>query len=603
MKALRMVMTHKTLTTLATCVSLLLPAAFTSGCADAGEGQGVGTVQLALRDGVGGWLRLRIFPEDPGAALEGATSFDTACLDAQSRTYELTNIDAGEDQWVVIEAFDEQDCNAGSRVEIGYRGGVDIREGEVAPYYHVPLYEEGGVTTLPEGLNISASLAKSIEFCDPGNDSACPAAHAGHTCYDALKPQYWCVPACSTSADCQEFHPRAICQAATGWCVLNSPFPLNLSEPRAFGGAGTLSNGDAAFMGGFGRITAGRLLPGNQPVETFNQRTGLFELRKVDGLGSWGGAGMSGVAALGNDRFVLVGGYTEASINYTGSAANRELLLTNVTRTDELVVMDLQSNTGGVTVLPRPLAESAVVALSETSFLIIGGNSLGTDGNSDISNEVWQCSLPAGSVTAECQSAGTLAHPRASAAASCLNDECTRILVVGGRGDDTGVAEVLTVSGDSVTSQGLSVSGPLGGLKRASLCGTRLVGGSSANTVGSQNPVVLSVDGGTLTATAVGTTTLSVWPSVGPQQANGDCWVAGGVDGNGAASTDVFRITPEGKAPNPPALGRGRFGALTAWVSGGPIDGAILYGGGLKLTGTADSGSSDIVRGVEVLKP
>ena len=106
-------------------VTLCIAMAAPLGCADASDSE-TGSLQLALRDGVGGWLRLRIFPDYPGEALEGATSFDTKCLDAQSRTYELSNINAGENQWVVIEAFDSQDCSDESRVELGYRGAIDI---------------------------------------------------------------------------------------------------------------------------------------------------------------------------------------------------------------------------------------------------------------------------------------------------------------------------------------------------------------------------------------------------------------------------------------------------------------------------------------------
>ncbi len=584
------------------CAACLTGPSSLSACAD-GASDGTGRMELALRDGVGGWLRLRIFREDPGALFEGAATFDTNCLDAKSRTYDLTNIDAGANQWVVIEGFNEQDCNPDSRVEVGYRGNVEVVEGSEPRYYHVPLYEEGGITTLPEGLNISASLAKSIELCDAAADTACPEAHPGHTCYDALKPEYWCVPSCTASSDCARYHPRSSCQASTGWCVLNSPHPLNLAEPRALGHGGTLSNGDAVFLGGFGKIAAGRLLPGNEQVEVFDQRTGLFERRKISGLEGWSGAGLSGYAAMGNDRFAIVGGVASATISYSGSGEDREVRITDADElSDQLVIVDMKTNTGGVTTLPRPLAESIVVRISDTSVLVMGGRSFDDLGAVETIGEAWLCDVAQGAVSADCQPAGELAGIRAGGDAICTIADCSAILVVGGR-NDAYAAEVVSLVDGTISGEHLTIDGPLGSVNRARLCGSRLVGGATGDGVGTQAPVQLTVAGTTLEVRELGTEPLTVWPAVGPRDEDGDCWIAGGIGPDGNDSDGVYRMTDQGSAPNPLTLSRARFGAVTAWVSGGPIGGALLYGGGLMLTGTADSGAVDIVRGVEVLKP
>lgn len=572
-----------------------------AGCADAGS-EGTGSMKLALRDGVGGWLRLRIFKEDPGAALDAPSTFDTNCLDAQSRTYELTSIPAGADQWVVIEAFDKQDCSTASRVEVGYRGGVNIPEGAEAPYYHVPLYEEGGLTALPESLNISASEAKRIQFCDPADNSTCEAVAANHKCYDALKPEYWCVPACTTSSDCASYHPGATCEVATGWCMLNSPYPLNLSEPRAFGHGGTLANGDAVFIGGFGKISTGKLLPGNQPVETFNQSVGLFEKQTIAGLETWSGAGLSGFAALGADRFVVVGGVTQAALGWSGDGGARKIRFEQTTAfSSEIVVFDMAGKRAGVAPFPIPVASPVVVALDSTRVLVVSGRTTSTDSASEDTNDAFICTIAAGSVTASCKAAGQINGRRSGASGACIDAACSEVLVVGGR-DDNAVAERVTVSGDTVSGTALTVSGPLTSVKYTTLCGFRLLGGATGGSVGTQTPVALTLAGDTLTASALGTGTNTVWPAIA-RDAAGDCWVAGGIGADGVASDAVYRMTDSGRGANPMVLNRGRFGAVAAWVSGGPIDGAILYGGGLILTGGGTEGSVDIVRGVEVLKP
>lgn len=547
----------------------------------------VGLARFAL--GEAAFFRLRIFDEVPGSLADKAL-FDTGCLQQQSRTYELSNIPAGDGYTVVYEGFSGASCDAGSAVAFGYRGGVSISRGGDAPYFHVQVYPSGGVATLPEEINLSASVARAVEFCEGAADCG-----ADEVCYDAAKPEYWCVPTCTSDADCRGIHVRASCETSEGWCVLRSPFPLNLSEPRAFGAATTLSDGDVLFVGGVRQDGVGTLLPSMYPLERFDAQTGLFVAASVaDELPKIGGE--FGFAALSADRFVTVGGFVKARLDWTGSG----LELTNESSdvSADVIVWDMAD--GGhakATSLARSVARAAVVRLAADRFFVAGGLVVSGPGL-ETTRATTLCTVSGGEAT--CEAGPTLVHPRQAPAATCLDEACQRVLLVGGNPGGA-IAELVDLSAG--TAEALSGTGLPDKLFGGVLCGLDLLAGSKELARAAPfTPLRLSLaDGGLSGSVITGLDGTGYLAAVARQ---GDsCWVVGGIDGmNGIQSNGGrFVRSVDGSVSGLAAtLGHGRFGAVAGVIGSGLLAGRLVIAGGVEIDG---NGPVRVVRGAEVLSP
>ncbi len=607
--------THGLLLALAATLGL---AAAASGCAAPSEPH-TGTFRLGLRDDISGWFRLRIYDSQPDEALNGSVIFDTGCIDARSRTYELTGIPSGTDRWVAIEAFGSVQCSPDTRTEVGIRGGVVIPEGAAGPYYHVSMLTVGGVSALPEDLNLSAAVATQVDFCD--SDAQCAQFSDTHRCFDGQKPTYWCVPSCSSNADCTAMHPKAQCEVSTGWCFLRSPYPLNLSEPRAFGFSTTRSDGAVAFVGGFGQIAASALRPGATYAEVFDPSTGVFAKLDTPALDGHG-AGLSGFAPLGDDRVVAAGGVLTALATWQGEGGSFSFSFGDLSADDcsglsgsgcvpnlshDLIVLDLMTGAAAVSELPIPLVQPAVTSLGGGRFLLLGGLATAASGAGvEASDRAWLCTA-SDDQTATCTEAGPMKAARAGAATTCLDPACGQVLVFGGAAQGKPVAEVATVDGDTVSFAQLTATGLPQRVYAPQLCGLRLAAGSTKGSGPSAfNPVGLVVSDGAVSAAPLSNVAidgLPLWPAVASLP-DGDCWIFGGLNQQGRPSDVAFRFTADTVDPSTFTLWRGRFGAMAGAVTAGPLKGAVLVGGGLALAGSPNgAGGVDLVRGAEVLLP
>lgn len=588
------------------------------GCAEP-AGPHTGTFRLGLRDDISGWFRLRIYDSQPDEALNGSVIFDTGCIDARSRTYELTGIPAGVDRWVAIEAFGSVQCSAATRTEVGLRGGVVIPEGAAGPYYHVSMLTVGGVSALPEDLNLSAAVATQVDFCD--SDSQCAQFSDTHHCFDGQKPTYWCVPSCASNADCTSMHPKAQCEVSSGWCFLRSPYPLNLSEPRAFGFSTSRSDGAVAFVGGFGQIAASALRPGVTYAEVFDPSSGLFSKLDTPALDGHA-AGLSGFAALDGDRVVAAGGAHTALTTWKGEGGSFSFSFGDLSADDcsglsgsgcvpnvshDLVVLDLMTGAAAVSELPIPLVEPAVTALGGDRFLLAGGfATAGSGAGVEATDRAWLCTANADR-TATCQEVDAMKAARAGAATACLDPTCGQVLVFGGAAQGKPVAEVATVDGDTVSFAQLTATGLPQRVYAPQLCGLRLAAGSTKGSGPSAfNPVGLVVSDGAISAAPLSNDAidgLPLWPAVA-NLPDGDCWVFGGLNQQGRPSDVAFRFSADTVDPSTFTTWHGRFGAMAGAVTAGPLKGAVLVGGGLALAGSADgAGGVELVRGAEVLLP
>jgi hypothetical protein len=598
-------------------LSLLAMSLLPMGCADGAPADDSGSLVLGLQDSVSGWFHVKIYEEAPAFPGDNPkVVFETGCIDAKSRTYELNNIPTGDDLVVEIASFGSAECSPESQAEIGYRGLVDISSGKKAPYYHVPIFEHGASTAFPEDINISASVAEAIDFCD--SDSQCADFSSKHVCYDGQSPAYWCVPSCETKADCEGYHPRATCDVETRWCVLRSPYPLNLASPRAMGHATTLKNGSVAFLAGFGSTANGRFVANSQVVETFDVATGLFRKDDIAGLDGWSAA-MTGLATLPDGRAILVGGVRSAKMGYQVKAdGSVDITVGDLTEKDcstepclpnirnELVVIDLESRKASIHEMPLPVASPTVLSLGKGRVLIAGGIAPAFGGiggapaatGNVATDRVWIAQIGSGTEVV-IKEVGTMTVPRLGAAALCQNDACDSVLLIGGNREGS-VAEVMSLSGEEplfipVAIQGLpqKIGGP-------SVCNGDLVGGTAP---GLKTMSLDPVDGNWTSAPLENGDVATALLSATAVTASGDCWVVGGL-ANGEATGLAFRVSGDAVAPKTYTAESARFGAMAAQIGAGLLDEGLLFAGGFRLAPTdGDSGSLEWVRGAEVLLP
>ncbi len=578
-------------------LSLALCALFGSACASE-DGATLGRASFAL-DSDAPFFRLRIFESPPDAALSQKSLFDTGCIAQQSRTYELSNIPIGSGYTVVYEGFPTASCIASERLALGYRGEVSIAEKET-PYFHVQVYAEGGVSTLPEGINISAAAASPIAACSV--DSDCP--NALDICFDDAAPTFWCVPSCAADADCVGLHPRATCEVETGWCMLANPYPLNLSEPRAFGRAATRQNGDVVFFGGLRSDPGGssNLVATVHALEAFDASTGLF--KPVDAAGeapSMGGA--FGFAELGGDRFVAVGGLRRASL--TSDSQGRVNLDANWAQdlSDDLLVWDLAAGSVSSSKLPRGIARSVVVPLAADRFLVIGGL-VSSGPGVEATRSTLSCRLDGG---VACVDGPLLQHARQSPAATCLDAACAKVLIIGGNQGGK-IAEVLDI--ETGKSDAFAAPGFGEALFEPVLCGLDLIAGSAALDRSVPVPAVRF----TVTPTGIeanplaGAPVTAMYPAVAglkPILDGTGCTVAGGVLET-SVTTSIIATGGGEFAPYQATLGAPRFGGQAARIGGGALSGRVIIAGGLTLptsNGQPASGVIEVVPGAEVLSP
>ncbi len=611
----------------------VLVAALGPACAEAPEDDGLVTLTLPY-DGKG-WFRMRVFEGPLGSRTGAATSepvFDTLCIAAQSRTFEVHKLPSGEGRSVLFEAYSGADCKPESLVAVGYRGAISVPEGgESLPHYHVPVFDEGGVTALPEDINLSASTAEKIPNNGTCEEEGPCETQAGQTgrCEKIINSAgdkfiFWCIPTCEADGDCAAIHPKGTCDTQTGWCMMRSPYPLNLSEPRGFTGAATAQSGDVVFGGGFGRSVGGVLQASSRNIERYDASTGLFQtVELADGEVP---VGLAGFDHVGGELFLLAGGVSAAAVSWELDESEEPpsffleiggLCENGCTpnMSDQVVAYDASTNKSAVVHLPAPVAGAAVVGLGDGRALVLGGlEPNGDDDDALPGNDAYLCTVEAGPAVS-CDSAGSLASIRAFASASCVASDagsCTTVLLVGGNGGGDAV-ELVDLSGDAPTFTALDDEGSVGIIWAPSTCGSQIVGGSAAEgEAGGLGWLDLDPDGaaGTVGVDFLGgegSGSTLLFPAVArisepTQDDPAGCWVAGGIDVHGQTTGVLHQVAGGSVVDSGLVLSRIRFGSAGAQVTTGALEGSILFGGGISLNGET-SGTTLPVRGVEVLRP
>lgn len=594
-----------------------------AACSERG-GDDLGTLAIALEGDVAStekWFRVQLFD---GPIADGEVLFDSSCLAVERSSFEINYLPVGEGRSLLVEYFTGAECRDDAKGSIGFRGGITIAsDAEAQPFYYVQRYPRAAVVALPEDLNVSGGNAFNLSE-DCGADCLCetdadcePHVAFGGLCYHETLAAGgvvdWCIPTCVNDSQCQELHPNAVCDAGSPYCIIHSPFPLNLSEARAFGHAVGTPGGDVIFAGGFGEVASGVLRAVSKPFERFDADSGLFAA--FDPGVPAAGRGLAGFTALGEERFALVGGVLSVRPVWAGQGAGRTLTFEGLggqecsggtcgpNMSDDVVVVDSATDAVTVAKMPGPRAQPTLLALHDGAFLVIGGYmASGISDGAVRSSAIWRCEVDA-ALAVTCGGFGTMMTERAGAGAMCVGEACDSVLVIGG---NTGgqLAELLDVSGSVAQTSAVANPSLPGKIFQPRLCGGALVaGGDGLANVGGIFPASVEVnDDGVLLVDALTNVSGAEAPILAAVIDTPDgCWVAGGVDGGGAASAGMYVAAGGTFAQQGVALHRARYAAAVAPIRGGPLDGSLMFGGGLRFD--ASGASAEVVRGVEVFRP
>ncbi len=577
------------------CAAVLGAAGLAAGCAD----DGLGTLKLALSVEGQVSFELTIYEGAVDAAFVGDDVFSSGCVTRRSTVLELTRLPVSSGYSVLYRAFGAEGC-AGAPLAIGFRGGIELSEGD-ARYVHVPIWETGAGTAMPVDLNLSSLAATPVDACD---DPGVCGGGAPASCVVAGEGAF-CVPTCTADADCAGLHDEAVCDRAAGWCMLESPWPLNLSEQRAFARAVTRSNGDIIILGGLMPEADGGLATTVFPVERFDAATGVFGPYDLVGFDGRPGAAF-GMAQLSPDRVVVAGG-TSGAGGFTREGGRVGLDIDWRTQgVDKVFVVDLASGNATSASLGQVVVSPAVQAIDADSFVVVGGRAPEGQGALKEHDGVVVCDIGSDGALS-CLPGPALKTPRVAPALVCVrasDDACDQFLVLGGNaqpGADK-VAELLDLSGEEIARPPIVAEGLPDVIDHPVLCGVRLVGGATpAGPVASLRLDISGLAEGRLSVVADGgadTTTVSL----GGHTADGCGLVAGGFvrTGEGWIGTDAASAASQEAVGEPiGALARVRAAPAVARIGAGPLAGRWLVVGGMEVGG----GGARVVKGAEVFSP
>ena len=573
-------------------LSALVLSALTPACADSN----FATLELALYTEAD-YFTLDIHNQ------KGESLYATGCLLRQARTFRVSNLETADKATIVFHYYSDVSCEPSAHVGVGVRGGVEVVDGEER-YYHIPVLADGDVTALPVDQNVSAGFATEVTYCEP--DAECTEPGASGICKKAFddgtqKFKYWCVPSCAEDSDCESLHPRAMCDDASQWCVLPSPYPLNISTPRAYGQATTAPNGDVVLIGGFTSENEGVLSARDSALEKYVATSGLFETFSIEGDEALkvGMAGMVELSRGGSAQVVLVGGAGEASLS-DGAPGDFEEV------SGDVVVLDLDDSSLTLHDDALDPVVAPGVASSGSALIVVGGWRAGDDGALAPSSVVTRCEADGADLA--CTQVGELATARTAPALLCLDDGCAELLVVGGNSEGP-VSEVIDFTTSTTSPEFTTMASPglPGAIVSPQLCGDRLVGGIEPSGE-SAMPLAMSVDAsvGVLTATELENVDgIMTHADSAILVIDDECWVFGGRGASaGSASSALWRVGQDAVigAGVGIALEQARYGALVAVVSEGELAGSVIIAGGLS-SGSDEGESPRLLPGAEIFRP
>lgn len=434
---------------------------------------GIALTSSALMDGAVQSYRIRLYHGTPKNWPDDSPYFQSGCYSA-SLAFQVNRVKVGSGYTIVYEGYSDAPRVDGEKMvpvcatlsALGVRGDVSITaDGTGQAFYFIQLNRRDAVTAFPL----------------PGPDLDPP--NAGVPCQNDAECREL-IP-CDAAEKCpggQKYliHPKAVCDE--GFCRLSSLYPLNVQSGRAFHAAASVGGGSVALLGGFDDLDATGLTAGSPPrTESFNANTSLFAAPSVANLEQ--GLAGSAVATVEARGLVALFGGVPASrykdvtaflkaekricpspdacpvqpsstvfvVDAAHLVATRYTLLAGVAGGVAAVV---QGPGGGPALWVRPgmvQATDTEIRPGDRAYLYL----LGTDNTLSCADPLPE-EVPADTVLA-CGAMEGLT-PRAASAGVCWEESdglCTKYLIIGGHGPDTGrdaFAEVLDAATGSVTT-------------------------------------------------------------------------------------------------------------------------------------------------------
>lgn len=610
--------------------TLVLALAGTAGCAGQGdtaafegpEADGGGMLQVAL-DGdyqvLSSPFRIRLYRGVPDS-LAAKPYFESGCTPAR-RGFTVNKVKSGADYVLVFEAFSTATCDAGSRIALGVRGGIEISpEGTGEAIYYIQVNASGDFTRFPipgAALSSPNPPVPCAEDADCQQLIDCPDIAA---CRFPRTVECEATENCPTGTKVMQYqvHPAATC--VNQYCRLESLFPLNARLPRAFHVAASTAAGDVSLLGGFTEarartlvVAAGSDIQEAPDAERFDGDGALFSTLELDrDLG--GRLALAATGTLGDDAIVLAGGTASIGMDIVGDLAvpwpgpnacgteECPLALSSLAWVVDLgrgtaVPSDLPAATAagqvagvpGPTGLPRVFVRAGLVQSADEAEVRLG-------------REAWICELNEESQMA-CQPIGEMAarSGRFLAAGVCLTEAsgglCQEYLILGGNTQGGAFAELYSAQSDTLTSlTPLSgVPDTLFGAVAVNVDGRIVtVGGGSQPRKADVAPMRFTVDAanGTIRGETLPLTQEQVAPlqrlfhSATALLGGRDILVAGGLDATlvPTRSATVLRfdgdtVTVAGQWDG---LNAARAGHQATRIRGGLLAGGILITGGLE---------------------
>jgi hypothetical protein len=580
--------------------------------ADQTDAAGFGTAALGLGGDVAGVqaFRLRLFEgpvlsDKQQAKYVLATCAPFVGADGKPTSkLSLSVVPARSDYSVLVDLYSDAGCT--SPKYRGYRGGIAIKAGQnlASTPYHVPVVELGAFTPL---VGVAAELQDKAR-----------------------------ARACSSDGDCKTVHPNATC-AKDNLCTVDSLFPLNSGQRRAFASSAVLDDGRVAFFGGV-TVETGTApdrywssIAGSadgQLVETYDPRRGIFAGQVV---GTEGAAlALTQTTALSGVSLAFAGGSSSLRAAFAGNVLQLGLDTRNCQTTSTACALSRAVQrwslpTTGASALAQSATLDAPLALpimhtvdtpAGQRLLVAGGANLPISAFDPRSGSAVLCAATDAGVDCSTKPKNSMQLGRANAATACLTTSatggCSQVLILGGR-RTAGVAPVAEVfDGTTESFSAVTVTGAPESLHGGQLLtlapGRLLLVGASQKRVwledaelttgGDLPPQLLQVTTGAGGVSIVMTAVAGVEPRLFPatsQLADNSVLIAGGLTPTLTAATTALWIGVDGALAGTFALGTPRFGASAGRIPGtGPTGGCILLSGGFGIAPAAGAGPATL---------
>lgn len=468
-----------------TITVLVLSIAMAAGCNETGDFEafqgpdpaGSGSLTVAL-DGTQSLLaspfRIRLYRGVP-ASLDDKPYFQSDCTPAR-RGFTVNKLKRGTDYVLVFEAFDTPTCEPGSRIGLGIRGEVAVTsEGTGEAVYYIQVNASGNFTRFPIP---GGALSNPNPPVPCSEDEACRQLVECPVVEECRFPRtVECDPeeACPTGTKVMQYqvHPAATC--VSGYCRLQSLFPLNSRVSRAFHVAASSADGNVSLLGGVTEARARTLVvvgpseaQGNPDSERFSADLSLFSMLGLDrDLGA--GLALTATGRIGEDILFLAGGTASIGMDIVGERAvpwpgpavcgNADCPMA---LSSQVWAVDLVRGTAMPSSLPVGTVAAQIAGVPGPAGMprvfIRSGLVQGTaQGEVRLGREAWICDADE-EYRLTCEPLGEVAERsgRFMSAGVCLTEAsgglCEQYLILGGNTAGGAFAELFSAADGSLTS-------------------------------------------------------------------------------------------------------------------------------------------------------